>query len=194
MAWWDLNEKVTETKREYMARVKYDEIICKKAGSFKDIINGELINGIQYRLVTNKSFNAITVIEYLIKYYDLDEIYIAVYRMNLQSVNKLKEIISSNNVKSTILLSSFFRDNKNYEKWAKELIEFSKVNKNSNVAFGWNHAKVFLSKTKCNKYIVFEGSGNLSDNARIEQYIIENNKIVYNFHKNWIKEILNTTK
>jgi hypothetical protein len=29
MAWYDLNEKV-ETKKDYLQRVKYDEIICKK--------------------------------------------------------------------------------------------------------------------------------------------------------------------
>lgn len=45
--------------------------------------------------------------------------------------------------------------------------------------------------TKDNRHIVFEGSGNLSDNARIEQYLIEDNETTYNFHKEWIINTLN---
>jgi hypothetical protein len=193
MAWYDLSEN-KETMREYKARIKYDEIICKKAQSFNQIIDGELKNNIQYRIVTNQSFNAISVIEYLVNYYELSEVYIAVYRMNLQSVNKIKEIINSKNINVVILISSFFRGNKTYEKWAKELIMFSKNHPNASVTFSWNHAKVFLCKTKCNKHIVFEGSGNLSDNARIEQYMIEDNKKTYCFHKKWIDEVKNSKK
>lgn len=190
MAWYDLEEK-TETKREYLARVKYEEIICKKAKSFMDIVDGDLLPNIQYRIITENSFNAISVIEYLSKFNEITEIYIAVYRMNQQAVNKLSEFIDDENIKCNIVLSSFFRENKKYEKWCKDLIAYSENKKNVKVLFAWNHAKVFLAKTKSNRYIVFEGSGNLSDNARIEQYIIEDNKTTYEFHKNWIDNILN---
>jgi predicted small secreted protein len=190
MHWSDLNNPV-ENKKEYLARVKYKKIICKTAKSFKDIIDGELIEDLQYRIITERGFNAISVIEYLNNFYELEEIYIAVYRMNQKSVNYLIQLISVNNIKMNIVLSSFFRENKKYEKWCNDLVDYSKNKKNVNVKFSWIHAKVFLSKTKCNKYIVFEGSGNLSDNARIEQYLIENNKTTYNFHKKWIGEILN---
>ena len=190
MAWYDLNEK-QESKREYLARVKYDEIVCKKTKNFTDVIGDELTKNVQYRLVTEQSFNAIIVIDFLLKKYELIEIYIAVYRMNEASVNKLKTIIDSDKISCSILLSSFFRENKKYERWAEELIMYAKNKKNVNVAFAVNHAKVFLAKTKDNRYIVFEGSGNLSDNARIEQYLIEDNEITYNFHKQWIINNLN---
>ncbi len=190
MAWWDLNEK-QETKKDYLRRVKYDEIVCKKTKNFIDIIGDELTPNVQYRMVTSQSFNAIIVIEYLLKKYDLIEIYIAVYRMNLLSVNKLKSIIDAGNIKCSILLSSFFRENKRYERWAEELIMYADKKENVKVSFAVNHAKVFIAKTKDLKYIVFEGSGNLSDNARIEQYLIEDNETVYNFHKEWISNTLN---
>jgi hypothetical protein len=185
MAWYDLSEK-KESKREYLARVKYDEIICKKTKNFIDVIGDELSKNVQYRLVTESSFNAIIVIDYLLKRYELIEIYIAVYRMNQLSVNKLKSIIDVGNIECSILLSSFFRENKKYEKWCEELIMYASKKENVSVAFAVNHAKVFLAKTKDNRFIVFEGSGNLSDNARIEQYLIEDNEITYNFHKEWI--------
>lgn len=190
MAWYDLNEK-QESKREYLARIKYDKIICKKTKNFTDVIGNELSKNVQYRLVTENSFNAIVVIDYLLKKYELIEIYIAVYRMNQVSVNKLKSIIDSDEISCSILLSSFFRENKRYERWAEELIMYATKKKNVKVAFAVNHAKVFLAKTKDNRHIVFEGSGNLSDNARIEQYLIEDNETTYNFHKEWIINTLN---
>lgn len=190
MAWYDLKEK-QESKREYLARVKYDEIICKKAKKITDIIGNELSKNVQYRLVTENSFNAIVVIDYLLKKYELIEIYIAVYRMNQVSVNKLKSIIDSDEISCSILLSCFFRANKKYERWAEELIMYATKKKNVKVAFALSHAKVFLAKTKDNRHIVFEGSGNLADNTRIEQYLIEDNETTYNFHKEWIINTLN---
>jgi hypothetical protein len=190
MAWYDLNKK-TETKREYLARIKYDNIIALRAKSFMDIVGTDLRPNIQYRIITEHGFNAISVIEYLTKFNKLKEIYICVYRMNQQSVNKIIEFVDDENIKCNILLSSFFRENKRYEKWSKDLIAYSINKENVNIKFAWVHAKVFLTLTEDNKYIVFEGSGNLSDNARIEQYIIENNRNVYEFHKKWINDILN---
>jgi len=187
MAWYNLNEK-EETIKQYETRVKYDKIICKKANSINDIIDSELKEGTQYRFVTNNHFNAITVIKYITSKYEVEEMYIAIYRMNQKSVEKLKEYVTAGNIKMTILLSSFFRENKRYEKWCESLINFSKINENVNICFGLNHAKIFACKTKCEKHIVFEGSGNLSDNARVEQYLLEENKQMYNFHKNWITE------
>jgi hypothetical protein len=193
MAWYDLNEK-TETTNDYLQKVKYDEIICNKTKNFVDIIGDELSPNVQYRMVTDKSFNAIVVIDYLLKKYELVEIYIAVYRMNLLSVNKLKSIIDDGNVKCFILLSSFFRENKRYERWAEELLMYAENKKDVQISFAVNHAKVFIAKTKDNRHIVFEGSGNLSDNARIEQYLIEDNEVTYNFHKQWIIDTLKPKK
>lgn len=189
MGWYDLEEK-TETKKEYLARVKYDKIVCDSASNFRDIVGGELKENIQYRLVTNMSFNAISVIKYLLEFYKIDELYIVVYRMNDKSFNYLRSIIEADNIKTGFIISSFFRENKKYEKWAKEIEILSDTTKNIKASFYHSHAKVFLAKTKCNKHIVFEGSGNLSDNARLEQYLIEDNKQVYEFHKNWIDIIL----
>jgi len=191
MAWYDL-EAEKKTKREYLARVKYDKIVCDKASNFKDIVGGELEENTQYRLVTDMSFNAITVIKYLLEFYEINELYIVVYRMNNKSFDYLKTIIEADQIKTGFIVSTFFRENKKYEKWAKEIKILSDTTENVKTSFHNSHAKVFLAKTKCNKYIVFEGSGNLSHNERLEQYIFENNKSVYEFHKNWIDNILNS--
>ena len=200
MSWYDLNNKEEEEKeqevntREYLAKVKYDKIICKKASNFKDIVGVNLEQNTQYRIVTDMSFNAITVLRYLLEYYNINEIYIVVYRMNNKSFDYLKSIIEKDNIKTGLIVSSFFRENKQYERWAKEIEIISENKENVKTTFCNNHAKVFLTKTTCGKHIVFEGSGNLSDNSRIEQYIFEDNESVYNFHKKWIDDILNLEK
>lgn len=107
MSWFDL-KNTTETKKEYLAKVKYESIISKSADSFLKIVEGELKENIQYRIITETAFNAISVIKYLDDLYELEEIYIAVYRMNKKAVNYLIKLIDDKNVKLEILLSSFF--------------------------------------------------------------------------------------
>lgn len=52
-----------------------------------------------------------------------------------------------------------------------------------------NHAKVSLLKTKSNFYIV-EGSANFTANPRIEQFNLTNSSILYNFHQEWMNQLL----
>ena len=51
-----------------------------------------------------------------------------------------------------------------------------------------NHAKLILMRTKQN-YYVLETSSNLNENPRIEQYSFENDKELYIWYSNIIKEI-----
>ena len=188
MAWYDLDKNQTQSKRDYLAQCRYDKSVGIMADRFTDIIEQELKQGVQYRIVTENSFNAVVILDAIDKLYDIDEVIIAVYRMNINAVNRIKEWAEK--IPCTVLLSSFFRENKKYEQWTREIELFAKSNK-MKLAFAWSHAKIFLAKTKCGKHIVFEGSGNLSDNARIEQYILEDNRQIYDFHKSWINEIIN---
>lgn len=195
MAWYDIHtEQKAESKAEYVARVKYEKIVTRAAQSFMEIVGNDLTESVQYRIVTNNSFNAISVYEYLSKTEQITELYIAVYRMNLRAVTYLRDVIEKKKIKAVIILSSFFRENKKYEKWARDMVNFADGSDLVIVGFSRNHAKVFCAKTASGKHIVFEGSGNLSDNARIEQYIIENNEKVYNFHKGWILNSLTDEK
>lgn len=155
-----------------------------------DIVGQELTPNVQYRIVTEQGFNAITVLDYINRNYQLYEVYIAIYRMNEQSVRKLIELVDNADASCNIILSSFFRENKRYEKWCHDLIAYANNSQNTRISFAWNHAKVFLGKTTNGQHIVFEGSGNLSDNARIEQYLIEDNVNTYEFHKKWMGKIL----
>jgi len=55
-----------------------------------------------------------------------------------------------------------------------------------------NHAKVLLL---CNAaqgaFLVCEGSANLTANPRLEQFVLTNERRLYEFHKGWMEESLN---
>lgn len=51
-----------------------------------------------------------------------------------------------------------------------------------------NHAKITCIKDNSGNHFVMEGSGNLSDNAKIEQLLFENNRKSFEFHSGWIRD------
>ena len=51
---------------------------------------------------------------------------------------------------------------------------------NVKVLYAWSHAKVCLLKTH-DDYFIIEGSGNWSENAHYEQYILANSKSIFDF-------------
>lgn len=53
------------------------------------------------------------------------------------------------------------------------------------------HAKVLLlNNAERNAWYTIEGSANLTSNPRLEQYVITNDKTLYEFHREWFEEIL----
>lgn len=52
-----------------------------------------------------------------------------------------------------------------------------------------SHAKIMCCKTQQGNYYTIEGPGNLAYNSRVEQYVIDNCRDVYEFSTGWIREI-----
>ena len=145
--------------------------------------------GEQYVIVTEKQFNAFALICSLIENNVIDEMYLAIYRINQPTVQAIIEFIEEGKIKQgTFVISSFFNQTKNPEQWAIMLRDFCETNNDFRHIYTHNHAKVLAARVR-DDYYVFEGSGNMSDNARIEQYRYENNKQVFEFHKEWMNSI-----
>ena len=105
------------------------------------------------------------------------------------------KLIDSGRVrKALFIISSFFNQTKKPERWAIMLKEYcqDKPDKTKHI-YCHNHSKVCLIRSQ-EDYYVFEGSGNMSDNARIEQYLYENNRQAYAFHKGWMLDLVNAQK
>jgi hypothetical protein len=141
----------------------------------------------QIRIITQKAFNAYALLLYIVERHMIEECYLTTYNMDKNTIMGLETLIQSDNIKKlTILISEsvIFR----MPARARELKATVRRNDNIRMIFCWNHTKIIACKTDAGHFVI-EGSGNLSDNARVEQYLFENCRETYDFHKKWIEAI-----
>lgn len=175
-------------QRAVKRRMRNDELHFKSAKALEDLCV-EPRQGEQWRIVTEKAFNAYALILHVVRTRVIDELCLAVYRINEPTVEAIIEMVTDGRIKkATFIISSFFNQTKKPERWAMRLKEFADADPRCRHVYTHNHAKVVCIKSG-EDHFVFEGSGNMSDNARIEQYLYENNEMTYNFHKQWMEEL-----
>lgn len=180
----DLNnsglEELSHVKLE-LNSIKTLEII----ESEKEIILPK--KGTSLRIVTFKSMNASILLKHIAKHEEIEEMLIAAYSINHDSARLINEIINRNNCKAEILISNL-RNQAHRKK--EELTKNIFINNNNcKLFFCSSHAKIISLKTKKGNYYHIEGSGNLSFNSRVEQYIIDNDEKLFNFTKEWFKKV-----
>ncbi len=182
-------------QRAMRRRLKNDELHFKRAKALEDLCD-EPKEGEQWRIVTEKQFNAYALILHVLQTRKISELYLAVYRINEPTVDAITEMLDSGKIKkATFIISSFFNQTKKPERWAIKLKDYCDAHPaNTRHCYTHNHAKVVCIKTTKNEFFVFEGSGNMSDNARVEQYIYERCKATYDFHKSWMSDLCDATE
>lgn len=185
---WDDADTVIEQKA-IKRKLKNDQIHFIKANQLAALCKRPK-PGEQYRIITEKQFNAYALILHLLETETVDELYMAIFRVNEPTVTSLIDLIETGRIKrATFIISSFFNQTKKPEQWAIMLCEYCKQSDVCDHIYTHTHAKVAAIKTKSGHY-VFEGSGNMSDNAMIEQYVYEESEKVFDFHKQWMTELV----
>jgi hypothetical protein len=188
----EMPDEVAVMTKAMKKRIRNAEIHTMKANALTDLCT-KPNPGEQWRIITEKQFNAYAFILHLLHSEEIEELHIAIYRINEPTVEDLISLIDAGRIKkATFIISSFFNQTKKPERWALRLREYCEGNPNTQHTYTWNHAKIVAAKTKTGHY-VFEGSGNMSDNARIEQYLYENCEETYNFHRDWMDELCGKT-
>lgn len=184
-----IEEKVVQEKA-IKRRIKNDQIHMLAARRLDQLCIRPL-PGEQWRIITEKAFNAYAFICSLLQNGGVvDDLHLAIYRINEPTVDSIIEMIDDGRIqRATIIISNFFNQTKRPEKWAIKLADFCDGHPRVTFAYLHNHSKVVCAK-QCDNYYVFEGSGNMSDNARIEQYTYENNRLVYDFHTEWMDRLI----
>lgn len=186
----NIRQKIVEDKA-LLRKVEASDLHFAKIKSLHDLCPMPSI-GEQWRIVTEKQFNAFDLIRGAVEQNIIEEMYLAIYRINEPIVDCIIDYINSGKIKkATFIISSFFNQTKKPEKWAKKLRDFcEKHPAQTSHIYTHNHSKVLAMHIAGGGYFVFEGSGNMSDNARIEQYLYENNEQSFNFHKSWMLELV----
>jgi hypothetical protein len=143
--------------------------------------------GESIRIITKRSFNALEIIRHVLASEKILETYICVYSIDYDSAVVLNNMAKSGELGTVTFLISNLK-NSAYRQKDQAVRELFLKNKNIKLVFAGSHAKIICFKTENNHYVV-ETSANIAPNSRIEQYNFENNKSVYDFHKQWIDKV-----
>lgn len=137
--------------------------------------------GEAFMLFSVGQFNKFSLILWVLGQIDrIDRLTISTYSMTNAMLESLSNLMQSGKVGSVNVIIS---DSIRYRlpKVAQSLDSMhSAMPDRFMLKYCWNHSKVCLVNTG-QLYLTIEGSGNFSDNAALEQYIIINSKQAYEF-------------
>lgn len=164
--------------------INLNEIIFQSLNNIKQI-SGIPLKNQHFRIVTKNAINTFDFIQAILVNEIINNLTIAIYRIGKKIILQLIELQKSSKIDNIVFLI-----NDGFPKLVPDAYNLLKSfeSKNLIIKLENNHTKIILAETKENYYVI-EGSGNLSINARIEQYCFDNNELIYNFHKNWIDKI-----
>lgn len=141
----------------------------------------------QVQIVTFRSFNAVHFLNYIAKKEKIDHVFIAVYSINHEAAKLINDLINERLIGSATILISNLRNKAHREK--EQLTRDLFVgNPNIDLFFLSSHAKIISMSTDEGNFYTISGSGNLSYNSRIEQYVLDNDENLFNFTGKWMAE------
>jgi len=144
--------------------------------------------GHQFRLVTRRAFNAIQFIEFIASRETIIDLRMVVYSINFQAAEKLVEMIDEGKIAGAEIFISNLRNGAHREKeqvMKKLFLSHEKIK----LFYCSSHAKLISCATSQGNHYTIEGSGNMSNNSRVEQYVIDNDEGLFEFTCAWMNEI-----
>lgn len=117
-------DKLIEDRKVY---IQFIEKMYNRAKSVEDVVKQLPKEGQQIRIITQKSFNAFAILLYIVQNKPVEQVDLAIYRIDQNSVEGLARIVQDNQIKKlNIVLSFFFRASKRAETWHELLIAHAK--------------------------------------------------------------------
>lgn len=184
-----IDKKVVEDKALKL-RLRNDEIHCRKAATLDEFCQRPQ-PGEQYRIITEKQFNSYALILSILQQTDIERLWLSFYSINTATAESIINLVETGRIRqANLVMSVFFIAKKTPPKPIMLLKSFCEANPNMRCAFVYNHSKVCAIETADGNHYVFEGSGNCTDNARIEQFVYENNRLTCDFHASWMDKLI----
>lgn len=169
--------------RRRMTRIKHKETL-------RELIKEPPRPGEELHVVGANKFQFYTWIPVLMDWIvGTDEFYCATWTANAASARDFFELWDRGRIRKTagFLFGLYFkrREPVVYQRYAEELHRRG----------GWiksleSHAKVMLLNNEARgDYLTVEGSGNLTHNPRFENYVVVNDRALWEFHRAWFQEM-----
>jgi len=183
----DLKETVKQNKVSTIYRSKYLLAHYQKISAVEKELKQLPAKEEFYFLQTDKQFNAFTFIPFIIKYESIKHLYAATYSISRRVIDTLVELYDAGLIERiTLCISdSLIKRNPTTIDMLSAMVQ---GRGNFKVQFTWSHAKVALMETQEAFYVV-EGSGNWSENASYEQYVLANSKGLFDFRKELFENV-----
>lgn len=139
-----------------------------------------------FHIVTKSQINSFDFILLFLATNKIDTLTIAFYRIGKKIVQELKDLHDKGQIRKINLLV-----NDGGPKLCPDVYNLIKQYEKDTfqVKIANTHTKIICLETDEKKYFVIEGSGNMSQNSKIEQYLFTQNKALYDFHLDWISKI-----
>ena len=176
------------------ARILRHQLKIKKQNKLHlqaiDQIIPELPNvGWSYHIVANGKYDYFTFVPHVLRLMDSVNVdfYGSTWTMNRKNITEMVNLFDAGKIKTINLLTGLYFKRREAAVYAT-VLQAIKQRKQRYCAFK-NHAKVLLLGDGKN-YITIEGSANFTGNPRLEQYVMTNSQEVYNFHKEWMEQML----
>lgn len=158
---------------------KYLATHFEKVANLEDDLIRLPTQGEFFFLQTDSAFNAFTFIPFIARRFPVKELYASTYSISRKVVDALIEMHDKGMIERITLLISESMIKRN-PLTIDNLRAMASTRPNLQVFYAWTHAKICLLKTHEAHYII-EGSGNWAENAHFEQYLLANDKGVFDF-------------
>jgi len=119
---------------------------------------------------------------------EVGDLYASTWTMSRNNVLELFEIFDGGKIKRISVLTGNYFKRRESAVYAR-LLEGLQRRGQRYAAFG-NHTKIVLMDSPPD-YIVMEGSANFTSNPRLENYIIVNDRALWDFHREWMEGVFN---
>lgn len=141
-----------------------------------------------FAIKTNGTSDCGSIFTYALNNWEeITEMYMATWTISKQNIKRLKEAIESGKLKKLTMVFSSTLKGANPALYAS-LVGALKSFENVKLKEINSHAKTF-SISNGTDFLTVSGSANWSENPRIENFLLLNDKDLFKHHKEWMSEL-----
>lgn len=184
---FDFKVSEKEKKEETLRMPLYSQHLQFSFATIKNVERDLIVphvGGIAF-LDTDMAFNAFDIIAFMASKAPIKKLYASTYSISKKTITTMIHLHDNGMIEQMKLLINESMIKRN-PTTIDDLMGMKTSRANLDVLFSWVHAKVYLIETH-DAFYVLEGSGNLTNNAHFEQYILVNSKEVFE-HRKYIFE------
>ena len=161
----------------------FDEII-KECGGLPE--NNQVVF-----IKTNGCSDTGSIYTHIANNHDLDTLYLSTWIISRENLERICKDIDSGKLKMLYFVVSKRLKELKKSNYAFLIEQMEKRKDKMKIKVCNSHAKTFSVSTTDGNYFTVTGSGNWTENPRIENYVIFNDINAFNHNKEWMEEIIN---